>query len=56
MSTKDRIPEEALSLFSEYGCGGTGIELIAESDRQPQAEQKITEIKSASSAAFAMCI
>ena len=30
MSTKDRIQEEALTLFSENGYDGTGVEQIAE--------------------------
>lgn len=30
MSTKDRILDEALSLFSEHGYDGTGVEQIAE--------------------------
>ena len=30
MSTKDRILEEALTLFAENGYDGTGVEQIAE--------------------------
>ena len=36
MSTKEKILDAALTLFSENGYDGTSVEQIARADRQPQ--------------------